>query len=584
MKKYLLYTGGILLLFLYCFPLQAADSTTYYGTELIRNGGFSEGNTGFITDYMFSKYNLEPEGVYGVVRDPWIVFREFDRCSDHSGENGYMMVVNGADHNYKYMGEDSVPLIVWGQDVPVEKNNAYEFGFWYSTMHGKSPAEIDIFINGTLMTPSSVTFSPETCIWNYTSVIWYSGRGTTASVRIYNNNREAMGNDFALDDITMKPICTINADAGMDISYCKRESSVLKAEFSGGEPPYQYFWQPSEGLISPQETETLINTRESRFYYFIVRDGLGCVFVDSVFVEVFDEPSAEIKSDKGDMICPCDSITFYIDEEYICKWSNGETSKSITISEPGSYMLEIIDEHGCSSTFAKSFSYLSSEMNVSLDSKTAYPGERVTFPVILSGLSNITECGYKDFKGKIRFNKTLLLPADATDTTLPAVTDGNYQEIEFTFTADEHSSRELAFTAALGNSECTDIEFDVFAFSSECEKIKINAENGKFCLDGICKEAGSRLYKQTQRLNLMQNMPNPFSEASTVRFTLIEKGVHRLYVNDILGKKVLRVFEKQFSAGHYEAQINASSLPAGTYFLMLETPSAVFSSRIEIIK
>ncbi len=559
----------------------ATDSTTYYGTELILNGNFDKGYTDFITDYRYSPYNLEPEGVFAITKNPNMIFSFLDGCHDHTNGSGFMMVINGDTRNWKIVDNDTLLKTVWGQETGVFSFNAYEFSFWYSSVYCVSPAILDVYINDELVSPSSITFSESTCDWKQYSVIWYSADTSKAFIKLVNRNKDPLGNDFALDDISFKPLCTINASAGSSVSICPGEIAELQGNYSLGESPYSVSWFPTNGLSNPTKLKTEVNIDTSQTYYFIVKDGLGCIYVDSVFVEVYPLPKTKIHSNKPDLICPCDSITFYIEDDYHCRWSTGETSKSITLNQAGNYFLTITDDYGCSSSFSKSFDFYSSEISIMLDQKSAAPGEKVVFPINLEVLKNIIECGYTDFKAKVKYNKTLLLPSGSTPT---GRTYGNTQEIEFNINAADLSANRLEFIAALGDSECTDIEFDVFAFNSECEDIKIHSKNGRFCLNGICKEAGKRLIKVGGKLNLMQNYPNPFTYETTIKFTLIENGATKLYLANILGQNIRTIFDGYCIAGDYEKIISAAGLPAATYFLVLQTPINSLRQRIEIIR
>src|SRR5512134_2888610 len=70
--------------------------------NLVVNGDFSGGNTGFSSDYNYVtdiagvQNEMVPEGTYTVINNPNLVHTGFVACSDHTGGNGNMMVINGA--------------------------------------------------------------------------------------------------------------------------------------------------------------------------------------------------------------------------------------------------------------------------------------------------------------------------------------------------------------------------------------------------------------------------------------------------------------------------------------------------------
>ena len=83
-------------------------SQTISDYELIINGDFSQGNTGFTTDYRYRSTNLKPPGYYTVSTNPYLAYDGFDSCADHTTLNGEMMIVNGSEES---------GWTVWLQDI-----------------------------------------------------------------------------------------------------------------------------------------------------------------------------------------------------------------------------------------------------------------------------------------------------------------------------------------------------------------------------------------------------------------------------------------------------------------------------------
>ncbi len=71
---------------------------------------------------------------------------------------------------------------------------------------------------------------------------------------------------------------------------------------------------------------------------------------------------------------------------------------------------------------------------------------------------------------------------------------------------------------------------------------------------------------------LMQNYPNPFNPATTITFAVGAAGRTALELFDILGSKVLTLFDALAVPGHYySVRVNASALPTGVYFYRLSS-------------
>lgn len=66
------------------------------------------------------------------------------------------------------------------------------------------------------------------------------------------------------------------------------------------------------------------------------------------------------------------------------------------------------------------------------------------------------------------------------------------------------------------------------------------------------------------------NYPNPFSESTTITFTLKEAGTVRLTIWDITGKLVQEVSRKFYDSGTHTEIWNASNYASGIYFFQIE--------------
>ncbi len=74
------------------------------------------------------------------------------------------------------------------------------------------------------------------------------------------------------------------------------------------------------------------------------------------------------------------------------------------------------------------------------------------------------------------------------------------------------------------------------------------------------------------QFELLQNVPNPFSEKTTIGFRLAEATHAVLTVTDISGR-VVKTVEGDFDAGYSEVKLDRSSLPeSGLFYYCLETP------------
>jgi photosystem II stability/assembly factor-like uncharacterized protein len=78
---------------------------------------------------------------------------------------------------------------------------------------------------------------------------------------------------------------------------------------------------------------------------------------------------------------------------------------------------------------------------------------------------------------------------------------------------------------------------------------------------------------------LLQNYPNPFNPKTKIEFRLTGSSLAKLSVFDIKGKEIMRILEKQLSAGNYETIAEMTDFPSGVYFYTLEVDGIFVSSR-----
>jgi predicted GH43/DUF377 family glycosyl hydrolase len=88
-----------------------------------------------------------------------------------------------------------------------------------------------------------------------------------------------------------------------------------------------------------------------------------------------------------------------------------------------------------------------------------------------------------------------------------------------------------------------------------------------------------------QQFQLYQNYPNPFNPMTTIKWEIPESGQVKLIIYDILGKAIATLIDDEFrSAGKFEVEFDASSLPSGIYFYQLKAGSFIQTKKMLLIK
>ncbi|MEI6766684.1 MAG: hypothetical protein WCM76_13705, partial [Bacteroidota bacterium] len=316
--------------------------------QVINNGNFSAGNTGFWSSYIYQS-NLIPEGDYYIGTNPNTYHSNFSPCTDHTTGTGNMMIINGAP---------TANVTVWCQTIATIPGVDYAFSTWVTSVHPTSPAVLQFSINGVLL-GSPFTAPATTCQWTQFYALWNAGSNTTATICIVNQNTALTGNDFALDDINFSPYCdavdsvkitvsnpTITISS-TNVKCAGGNNGSASASASGGIPGYSYHW--SNGSSSSAISNLIAGT-----YTVTATDANSCTATASVTIT---QPaplsgtisSSNVKCNGGNSGSASISATGGT-SPYNYNWSNGTTAAANTNLVIGTYTVTITDANSCTAT------------------------------------------------------------------------------------------------------------------------------------------------------------------------------------------------------------------------------------------
>ena len=273
-------------------------ATTTVSQELVTNGNFNSGNTGFTTSYTLTSgfytgvptSGLYPEGLYAVNTNANNYHPAF-YGTDHTTGSGNFMIINGSG--------SSTPTTVWQETVTVNPNTTYYFSAWGLSMNNVAPfAALQFAVDGVqvgtvaALTGNTRTTAPFT--WQQFYGTWNSGpSASSAVISIVDTSRALGGNDFGLDDIsfgTLSPVTFAIAPAGNGGSLvCSGSTLNLAANQTGGASPFTYSWTGPHSFSSSLANPTIASASllDSGTYNLTVTDGFGCSVNSSVFVGVY---------------------------------------------------------------------------------------------------------------------------------------------------------------------------------------------------------------------------------------------------------------------------------------------------------
>ena len=176
-------------------------------TNLLVNGDFSQGNTGFTSqlDYIPIHGTHWGPSYYGIVHNPsteiWDAFGNF---GDHTTGSGLMFASDGPTNPN---------TVVWQETINVSSGTDYVFSGWGASMgqvpigtpFDPNPATLAFFVNDVQIGSPFTVPSPNGQ-WSQFSAPWNSGTSDVATIKIIDLNTAGGGNDFTMDDLSFTGI------------------------------------------------------------------------------------------------------------------------------------------------------------------------------------------------------------------------------------------------------------------------------------------------------------------------------------------------------------------------------------------
>ncbi len=93
----------------------------------------------------------------------------------------------------------------------------------------------------------------------------------------------------------------------------------------------------------------------------------------------------------------------------------------------------------------------------------------------------------------------------------------------------------------------------------------------------------SEIIKDNQKVVLTQNYPNPFSNETTINYTINEKTVVEIALYNLLGNRISTLLLQEMVPGEYSLKYNRNSLKNGVYIYSIKTSSYSEMKKMQII-
>lgn len=304
---------------------QCPGGGTPSAINLIINGDFSAGNSGFTTGYSYCNtgnclWAPPTNGGYSIGNSAPFFHTNFVGTG-HTNPTG-------PDNFYIANGDvlASNPS-VWCQTVTVQPNKTYLITAWVTTVSPATPpAELQFKINGTSI--GSILAPNNTSPWVQFSGTWNSNAATSAALCIYDLEKAASGNDFGLDDIEFREcaICSLNVTAGPDTSLCQGQTVILNATASN---PSTFSWLPITNLSNPNIANPIAFPFSTTTYTVTALDATGCTKTATVNIQV--SPNPIMNAPANTTVCEGESVLLIPNSTGALSW-NWSPSGSLSCS------------------------------------------------------------------------------------------------------------------------------------------------------------------------------------------------------------------------------------------------------------
>lgn len=327
--------------------------------NLIINGDFENGNTGFNTVYsLWFPPGQMPPGGYNVDTDPAPYYApQWSPCTDHTSGSGKFFFANGSN----ICGWD-----FWCETVSVKPNTDYTFQAFFTTMYPDNPPLITIAFNGSVK--ATIQLTSNVCDWIPVTFVWNSGGSTSVSICMRDLLCSGQwGNDLAVDDISLIGPCAqsdslivnvVDLTAKLNLltkPKCASDTFSLSGIGSSTGPNIRYEWSTDVGnILSTNGLSAKAQGSGTYKLKIIFDDGNGYCEKEAMIIVYASDLEASIEMD-GVLSCKLDTvklnaITINGSGNFKYEWSpankivKGQNQSVAYVTQPGTYTLIITDK------------------------------------------------------------------------------------------------------------------------------------------------------------------------------------------------------------------------------------------------
>ncbi|HRH71149.1 MAG TPA: hypothetical protein PLB89_16725, partial [Flavobacteriales bacterium] len=397
--------------------ITVGSAGTYWGQasypsgNLVTNGTFSAGNTGFTTQFNYDS-NLLVDGNYWIGTNAATYHPQFIGTG-----NGQFMIVNG--------GWQQPGWRPWCQTVPVCPGQTYTLTYRGVSLAAQGAPLLTLFVNNE-WTFQDRQFGATQNQWQTITHTWTAPAGvTSAEFCIQLSSGWGVGNDFGIDDITIQSTVTMRdqvevfvkptpvVDLGPDVSLCVGQNLTLDAGVPGG----TYLWQDGATGSTYQVSGPGV--------YSVTVTVDGCSASDAITVNYNAPPTVDLGAD----LTLCTGQTVMLNATVpggTYGWQDGSTNATFNVTGPGTYSVNV-SANGCSTTDQIDIAYNPTPVLDLGPDQTLCEGDQAVLDATTPGASYL----WQDGSTGPTFAATTNGAYDAT-VTVNGCSDNDVVNIDFT--------------------------------------------------------------------------------------------------------------------------------------------------------
>ncbi|MBK8701455.1 MAG: choice-of-anchor A family protein [Saprospiraceae bacterium] len=239
------------------------DCTTcdFVGQNLVTNGEFEDGNTGFVSDYIYTPIGImcATWGIYGIgsrvsqIGVPLGCSSNIWSVADRANTGGNFMLI---DPSFATGISDRI----WSQTIPVCANTDYVFSMWTKNMYYKEAGgysgvdpNFQFSINNVNLPGANFVMprqdKADSLVWVKVQGEWNSGSATSATLKVVNMVSGNYGNDIAIDGVFFG-LCGKKVEIAAPITtFCDGNSTFIQADIETLTSNWTFYEWLKDGVV-----------------------------------------------------------------------------------------------------------------------------------------------------------------------------------------------------------------------------------------------------------------------------------------------------------------------------------------------